>query len=539
MLSQFTSAPNQGLGQEAGRKPKGAVAGSAQARAGGVSDAGELVAAFDAAPRPAQTAQTTEGVRAGSFNLSTEKSCDRGQPPAFLSNTAGSNLQNGVFDGNSSSINSRNSPPYTSSANSRLGEIERVEFQLVGCRCKSSSCSRCGPLKGWRLSQELAAELERFKFPQLWTLTVDPAACPDPRKIYDHLVAKRATGHLVRSLHRLGLLESKEYFVAVEFQMGKRNEDGTATEQVHFHLIVDAKGGFLDHAAVSKAWDKFRPEWANVTSHLPGRRPGMLGFVQFEVINNCEGIAIYACKYASKGPAEGLPTWFEERIDEGHNCVLYRASRGFWIERDKRRAEKREKAEDVAFWKREVWKNEDEERIWYSNKEDPDPQLERERFKAKRPRRRKKLVERHAACGKQAALIKVIRYGQQGVEGWGLVRHEYKRTVGGTFEEMAAVLGADEVEARRMVIPLDPERWELFRQVEKENRSREPAPTPLRDFDAFNREAEIYNREHEAENFFEAMAAMQERKAGAPVGCGLAASGASGQPTPDRALCGF
>ena len=190
VLSQFTSAPNQGLGQEAGRKPKGAVAGSAQARAGGVSDAGELVAAFDAAPRPAQTAQTTEGVRAGSFNLSTEKSCDRGQPPAFLSNTAGSNLQNGVFDGNSSSINSRNSPPYTSSANSRLGEIERVEFQLVGCRCKSSSCSRCGPLKGWRLSQELAAELERFKFPQLWTLTVDPAACPDPRKIYDHLAAR-------------------------------------------------------------------------------------------------------------------------------------------------------------------------------------------------------------------------------------------------------------------------------------------------------------------------------------------------------------
>lgn len=305
-------------------------------------------------------------------------------------------------------------------------------FELRGRRCRSAGCPRCGPQKAFRLSKRLEGELERFKNPQLWTFTIDPVACPDPRRIYHHLKRVRAAGEVVRSLFNAGHLEQRDYFCAVEFQMGERRSDGGATEQVHLHIIMDAKGtseypgGFIPHAAVQERWNRFRPAWAEKQEGWRGRH---LGKVQFEKIDNRKGIAIYATKYIAKGSKEGLPEWFIGMIDQDRRCTLSSHSRGFWkVSEDRKPAKQRGR------------------------------KCSRAKF---RPRR---FRERLQSCGHQVDMYFTQTFL---VPGGVRSRPHFQETLPVAFAEAAELLHGNEVEEKRRVIPLSPGRLETFREFIK------------------------------------------------------------------------
>lgn len=286
------------------------------------------------------------------------------------------------------------------------------------------------------MSKRLEAELERFKNPMMLTCTIDPVACPDPRRIYTHLKRVRAAGELVRSLFNLGFLEMRDYFCAVEFQMGKRRDDGGATEQVHLHIIIDAKateehpGGFVPIWTVQERWNRFRPFWA---VEVDGRPDGHLGWVQFEKIDNRKGIAIYATKYIAKGSKEGLPEWFMSMIDQDRRCTLSSHSRGFW------KATAKAKPQSVLQKRRR----------------------KRARFKP-RPFR-----ERVADCGTQVDLYYTQTFL---VEGGVKIRPHFRESVPAAFDEAAELLHVSEDEERRRVIPLSPARLETWQEfIKKRN----------------------------------------------------------------------
>ena len=212
-----------------------------------------------------------------------------------------------------------------------LVEVEGEEVHAV--RCKSAVCKRCAGKRAYDLATRLGAVLGTFVNPMFWTLTIDPKACPDPRRIWDHLRSVAAICELVRSLGKRGHLASRRYFCVVEFQMGERIEDGREpTQQVHLHILLDAVQAGIPHAVVHERWQRFKPEWA---AERPGY-PGLLGFVQYEPVKRCEGMAWYLVKYVAKGPQDGMPGWWLEMLDEpregrnGRNCTLWSASQGFW-----------------------------------------------------------------------------------------------------------------------------------------------------------------------------------------------------------------
>lgn len=354
-------------------------------------------------------------------------------------------------------------------------QLAHEGFELRGRRCRSAGCPRCGPQKAYRLARRLEAELERFKNPQLWTLTIDPKACPDPRRIYYHLKRVRAAGELVRTLFNAGYLEQRDYFCAVEFQMGDRRADGGATEQVHLHIIMDAKGtrehpgGFIPHGAVQERWNKFLPTWA---VEQDGWRANRLGKVQFEKVDNRKGMAIYATKYIAKGSKEGLPEWFIAMIDQqDRRCTLSSHSRGFW-KVSERKAKPAvavpsptqgtvaivdavlARAKSVSPGRKA------------SVRSRPAGTLEKPRRSLKeRPR---PFRERLKRCGTQVDFYFTQTFR---VLGGMKTRPHFQETVPVAFDEVAALMHVSEQEERRRVIPLSPGRMQTFREFIKTRES--------------------------------------------------------------------
>ena len=164
----------------------------------------------------------------------------------------------------------------------------------------------------------------------------------------------------------------------MEFQSGDKSESGEGTGHIHFHLIVDAKKGFIPFQVVHERWQLFAGGGA--APEGPGDPP--MGYVQFEPIDNVDGIGAYVCKYLAKG-SKGVPRWFKDYLDEGKkNAVMYSASRGFW-----------------------------------QSRREPEEQIEEKMVRGSRVRR--PIDERIANCMTEADLFEA--YEEDGVERWSYV----------------------------------------------------------------------------------------------------------------------
>ena len=203
------------------------------------------------------------------------------------------------------------------------GTVEEVH-EVVPCSCRCRFCDRCGRVLGWKLRRRILAwgAIREFRNLQMWTLTLDPELFASPVEAHQYTRDKRCVSRLVRELDRLGYLGSRHYFCAIEFQ---RNG------MVHFHLLIDAKTGFIPFDAVTRIWNKFRPKEAGP---VQGERPGF-GSVRFSVpqFASPEHAINYATKYCVKPPKDGWPDWVWE---SRKNITRYTTSRGFWADEPKR-----------------------------------------------------------------------------------------------------------------------------------------------------------------------------------------------------------
>jgi hypothetical protein len=173
--------------------------------------------------------------------------------------------------------------------------------------------------------------IKNWRYPQMWTFTLNPEAYPDRRRILEWIKHKRCVSTMIQSLWRKGVLNSRHFYAVMEFQDGSRNATGQATEQVHFHVLLDTKG-FIDWAMVWELWERRAPPWRACGQVCDKHCPAM-GFVRFDKVYEGEGLAAYMAKgvagYLSKG-VKNLPEWFVGYLDDGHNMQLKYASRGFF-----------------------------------------------------------------------------------------------------------------------------------------------------------------------------------------------------------------
>ena len=217
-----------------------------------------------------------------------------------------------------------------------------VDYEVVGCRCKNRYCDTCAPGLGYQLRKRVLkhGELRKFTSIQMWTLTIDPTLFESAEECYEHCRRRRVISELVRKLWDAGVLLSKHYFCAVEFQ-----KNGF----VHYHLLVDAR--HIPFEMVCSIWNRFRPKSAGPVKHAEfckcsecvsggtgeiKERPGF-GSVRFSMksrglvgksdgkFSGAKHAINYATKYVIKVPKEGWPQWVK---DSRKNIPRYQTSKG-------------------------------------------------------------------------------------------------------------------------------------------------------------------------------------------------------------------
>ena len=104
---------------------------------------------------------------------------------------------------------------------------------LVPCRCKSQWCEDCRTkhMVEWR--EKLRPVIGSWGKGTMITLTIDRKRFEGPEQAYLEIQAKRAVHEFVKKLHRRGLIETAEFFYAIEFHP-------SSPEWVHWHLAVRA-----------------------------------------------------------------------------------------------------------------------------------------------------------------------------------------------------------------------------------------------------------------------------------------------------------
>lgn len=298
------------------------------------------------------------------------------------------------------------SVPYLETCQKSCGEGETAEittYELIGCSCKSRFCPQCCVPMGWKLRHELTEVLESFTGLQMWTLTIDPQLFESPEAAYRYCREKRVIGEMVRFLDEKGVLHSKRYFVAVEWQQG--------TEMVHYHLLLDAS--YVPWELMRDRWNRFRPKEAGPLP-VDSVRPAF-GSIRYSApkFADSKHAANYATKYVIKTPEYGFPDWV---LDYEGKIHRYHVSKGFFPRPSKPKDERGEA------WEADVTEEDDDE--WHGAgcfcehcREAEEPE---------RPKKLAKTVrERIARCRDKAVVIE----------------KKTKIFVGGTFEEERHYLG--------------------------------------------------------------------------------------------------
>lgn len=191
-------------------------------------------------------------------------------------------------------------------------------IEVAKCGCDCWFCEDCCKRKGYNLRADLIPILETFTGLMMLTLTIDPELFTSPRQAYLYVRKRRAIGVLIQTLYRARHLNTRRYISIIEFQKH--------TEQVHFHLLVDATR--IPKHAIDAAWSKNRPSSAG---RVAENRPAF-GMTRFSV-GHFEGGALHAARYATKYlvkiPEHGFPEWVMSMGAE-HRVPRYSVSRGFW-----------------------------------------------------------------------------------------------------------------------------------------------------------------------------------------------------------------
>lgn len=208
---------------------------------------------------------------------------------------------------------SQNTVTSTSHAPGRLPD----GYEIAKCGCDCWFCEDCCMVKGMKLRAELIPIVKTFRSVMMISLTIDPTLFPSPAVAFRYVRRRRAVSRTIQDLRRGGYLHSPRYFYVIEWQKN--------TEQVHFHILLDAS--FIPFQTLLDSWSKHRP---------PGRGPVVgdrpaFGTVQFskQDIKSPVHAAKYVTKYLTKFPPLGFPAWV---MNMGADTTIrrYSTSRGFW-----------------------------------------------------------------------------------------------------------------------------------------------------------------------------------------------------------------
>lgn len=313
----------------------------------------------------------------------------------------------------------------------------RTEIKRVGCRCRF--CPKCCKRAGDNVRRRLIPALQGFRNVLMLALTVDPKLFASPEATYDYVRNRRAVAKLVDKLYSLGVLYSKRYFVALEFQK--------ETQMPHWHVLVDAD--FIEHKTLAREWGRYRPKPAgkwegSYAGSLKGQAPEF-GSVRISKRRDLDPIraANYACKYLTKYPQNGWPDWV---LDRPGQMKLHASSRGLMPDPKRKPPEpgeltpklhksEAEKHPDICFCA--VCRGEEKPSVAPS----PKPKSVRERMRE---------------CGVKAMLIHTDEYEVRGGE-IESGRPRFVKMMDFPFQEIAERLRGADFEGDR--IELSP--WEL------------------------------------------------------------------------------
>lgn len=191
-------------------------------------------------------------------------------------------------------------------------------FEVAKSRCRCWYCEDCCKVMGYDVRKKLVPILETFSGLLLVTLTVDPTLFSDPKSAYLYMMKRRVIARTVQDLYRWGCLSSRRYFYVIEWQ--------EKTEQVHFHVLLDAQ--FIPFDRLLKSWSKHRPKDAGPTV---GDRPKfgtvLVSKARFE--GGPAHAARYVTKYLVKNPEHGFPQWVLQ-MGRKKRIRRFSTSRGFW-----------------------------------------------------------------------------------------------------------------------------------------------------------------------------------------------------------------
>lgn len=268
-----------------------------------------------------------------------------------------------------------------------------IETKVCKIGCQSPLCPSCAKGKSNKLFRKLLPIVKSWRHAQMWTFTFDPVQFPDQRANLEMVQKRRLLAEMMRKLWRLGLIEHWHYWWAMEPQMGERKtDDGPATEQMHFHVLLSPKGGYLSHELMVKIWGSFRPKEAGP---VPEGRPP-LGLVWYDNLSNTsdrEALTKYCCKYVSKGGESGWPEYYLAMIDEGHRPRTTGQSQGFWDQLEPR-PPRRKRSKTVTEYK--------------LSEPDAEAKFEAECVKRLDPKPKKALGDKLRGCGEKAAIFEVV-----------------------------------------------------------------------------------------------------------------------------------
>jgi len=181
----------------------------------------------------------------------------------------------------------------SSSSNlTRSEQVESMPFDgatLCASKCRCRTCPTCGPRLGWIVRQNILSKSHLFKFPAMFTLTVDRSRFENPQDAHRQITEG---GYISRLMKRLGI---KRWFWVLEFQ----TKSGIGWP--HWHLMVDLGdvGGFLN---LKLAWRLWRDRW----------KLGGLDLQTKAHVKGYEYVVNYVTKYMTKMPP-AFPTWVLDR----------------------------------------------------------------------------------------------------------------------------------------------------------------------------------------------------------------------------------
>lgn len=198
------------------------------------------------------------------------------------------------------------------------------------CRCRSLWCGLCNLKQKLDVRRKLHPVVETWRGCLMVMLSLDRARYPDgPRSAWVDVSKRKCVPRLIERLHALGLVYSRSYVKALEFQMDETFGGGGGWP--HWHLLVEAD--FIPHEKLVRLWGL-----GHVSLSTGRDRPEDRGLTREELARKAGN---YVTNYITK--VEEIPEW----VMAEKGMRLFETSRGLLrsepTKRDKTKRAKRRK----------------------------------------------------------------------------------------------------------------------------------------------------------------------------------------------------